>query len=408
MFRRRRVIVQVPLGFGSGLPYLLTGSTLGAWLASAGLPVATVGMFALVALPYSLKPLWAPLIDRHALPLLGRRRGWMFVLQLALAAALAAMGAIGPAPSPRALALAALLVATLSATHDIACDAYRSDVLADDERAPGGALFVLGYRAAMVLSGGAALVLADHLSWRAVYALLALGLVPALVATLRAPEPAAGAVRAPATLREAVVAPLGELFGRRGAVALLGFIALYRAGDLVANVLVAPFLLGAGFSKSEVGVVYKMVGTAATIAGALGGGTLVARLGLRRALALFAVAQTAGPLAYAALALGGGGHPLLWLAVGADSLGSGLGIAALEALLLSSCDRRFSATQYALLAAASGVVGRLAGAGSGFVVAAVGWAGFFAATALLALPTLVLWRRLPLPSPPRPAIYGGA
>jgi PAT family beta-lactamase induction signal transducer AmpG len=407
MFGRRSVIVQLPLGFGSGLPYLLTGSTLGAWLASAGVPVETVGLFALVALPYSLKPLWAPAIDRFRLPILGRRRGWMLLMQLLLLAALVAMGAVGVAPSPRALAAVAVLVATLSATHDIACDAYRSDALTGDERASGGALFVLGYRTAMVLSGGAALVLADHLPWRAVYALLALGLVPAVVTTLRAPEPAT--VQPPRTLEEAVVAPLREFFARPGAIALLLFIALYRAGDLIANVLVAPFLLGAGFGKSEVGVVYKIVGTAGTIAGALGGAALVTRLGLRRALAVFAVTQAAGPLAWATLALrGGGGHAHLWLAVATESLGSGLAIAALEALLLASCDHRFSATQYALLAAASGLVGRLASASSGHVVAAVGWPGFFAATALLCLPTLALFRRLPLPSPPRPAIYGDA
>jgi PAT family beta-lactamase induction signal transducer AmpG len=189
MVRHRRVLVQLPLGFGSGLPYLLTGSTLGAWLAATGATPVTVGLFALATLPYSVKPFWAPLIDRFALPWLGRRRGWMLACQLALVAALVALGAVGPA-APRALAVAATLVAFLSATQDIASDAYRSDLLDDHERAAGAALYVTGYRLALVLSGGAALVLADHISWRTVYALLALGLVPAMVATVRAPEPA--------------------------------------------------------------------------------------------------------------------------------------------------------------------------------------------------------------------------
>jgi PAT family beta-lactamase induction signal transducer AmpG len=401
MRARRRVFVQLPLGFGSGLPYLMTGSTLAAWLASAGTPVTTVGLFALVALPYSLKPLWAPALDRFALPWLGRRRGWMLAYQLALAIAIVTLGAIGPA-APRALAVAAVAVALLSASHDIVCDAYRSDLLLPDERAGGGAVFVLGYRLAMVLSGGVALVLADHLPWRAVYGLMAIGLVPAMLATLRAPEPER--VVTPPTLRAAVLAPLRELARRPGAGTLLAFIALYRAGDVVANTLVAPFLLAVGFGKTEVGVAYKIVGTSATIVGALGGGVLVARLGLVRALARFTVAQAAGSLAYAALAATGHSRALLLVAIAADSLGAGLAIAALEALLLASCDRRFSATHYALLAAASGLAGRLLAAGGGFVVAAIGWSGFFVATALLALPALGLLGRLSLPTGARPGI----
>jgi PAT family beta-lactamase induction signal transducer AmpG len=400
MVRRARVRVQLPLGFGSGLPYLLTGSTLGAWLASAGVRVETIGLFALVTLPYSLKPLWAPALDRFALPWLGRRRGWMLACQLALVGALAVLGAIGPA-APRALAVVAVVVALLSATQDIAADAYRSDLLDADERAAGAARFVVGYRVAMVLSGGAALVLADRLPWRAVYGLLALGLVPAMIATVRAPEPALATTGpAPVRLADAVVAPLAEFFARPGAPALLAFIALYRAGDLAANVLVTPMLLGLGVGKTEIGVVYKIAGTAATIVGALGGGALVPRLGLARALAAFALLQTAGPLTWALVATIGPARPLLWLAVGVDSLTGGLAIAALEALLLAACDRRYSATQYALLAAASGLGGRLLGGAAGYVVAAVGFCGFFAGTAALALPALALlgWLRSRMPA----------
>ncbi len=392
VFRSRRVLVMFLFGLASGLPYLLTGTTLAAWMTSAGVPLGTIGVLSLVALPYSLKPLWAPLLDRFTLPLLGRRRGWMLTFQLALGVAILALGSGDPSAAPCAIAVIALVVAFLSASQDIVTDAYRTDLLTREERAAGTATYIFGYRLAMVLSGGLALVLADHVSWRVVYAILAGGMLVGVITTWLAPEPAAAAP--PRTLRSAAIDPLVDYFRRRGAIAILAFITLYRVGDVVANVMVTPFLLSLSFTNSEVGVVYKIAGTSATIVGALGGGGIVARLGLYRSLFLFAFTQAAANLAYSALALAGHSTPLLWIAVGVDNLCTGLSIAALDAFLMALCNKRFSATQFALLASASGLAGRLVGASSGYLAGAVGWPLFFVSTMTLAVPAIVLLRFL--------------
>lgn len=387
-YRAAGVRVMLLLGFSSGLPYLLTGDTLSAWMTSAGVDLRKVGLYALVGLPYSLKFLWSPLLDRFRLPLLGRRRGWMLAFQLLLCAGIAAMGSLSFASSLLPIAVAATTVAFLSASQDIVCDAYRTDLLARSERAAGVATFVLGYRLAMVLAGGFALVLAQHTSWRATYFAMAAVMLVGVLTTWRAPEPAASTP--PATLRAAVVAPWLDYFRRRGAIAILLFVSLYRIGDTVANLMVTPFLLKHGFDQDTVGVVYKIVGTAATIAGALGGGALVARLGLYRSLVIFGCAQALAGLGYSALALAGTDRALLVLAVAADKLCAGLSIAALEALLMALCNRRYSATQFALLAGASGVAGRLLGSRSGYLVASVGWPLYFVITSAIAVPALGL------------------
>lgn len=392
VFRSRRVLLMLLFGFASGLPYQLTGTTLSARLSGAGVPLATIGLFALVGLPYSLKFAWAPLLDRYAPPLLGRRRGWVLLFQLALIAAIAALGAAEPAAAPRQAAGLALAVALLSASQDVVSDAYRTDLLHPAERAAGTATYILGYRAAMLLSGGLALVLADHLSFGAVYGLMALAMLAGVLATLRAPEPPRA--EPPRSLRSAVLDPFADYFRRRGALPLLLFVTLYRAGDLAANVMVTPFLLSLHFSRSEVGVVYKIAGTAATIVGALGGGAAVARFGLYRSLFAFALLQGVANLGYGALALAGRGRALLFVAVGADHLCTGLAIAALDAFLMALCNRRFSATQFALLASASGAAGRLFGAGAGYLAGAVGWPLFFVGTMGLAAPALLLLRHL--------------
>lgn len=394
MISPRRLPLLFALGFASGLPYLLTQSTLSAWLASAGIPLPTIGLVTLVTLPYSLKPLWAPLLDRWALPVarwapsLGRRRGWMLLFQLLTAVALALMATTDVSRVRDRLALCAVAVALFSASQDIVSDAYRTDLLGPAERPAGTATYVLGYRIAMLVAGGLALVLADHWSWRRVYLVLAALMLGGVVATLVAPEPTA--TTPPPSLRSAVVEPLRDFFRRRRALAMLAFILAFRLGDLVANAMVAPFLLGLGFGKSEVGVVYKVAGISATIVGTVGGGVVVARMGLVRALGLFAALQSVASLGYAALALAGRSHALLPVAVALEQLCAGAGIAALDMLLMALCHRRHSATQFALLASASGLGGRLAGAGSGFAARALGWPLYFTATAACVLPVLLL------------------
>ncbi len=392
VFRSRRVLLMWLLGFSSGLPLLLTGSTLSAWLATSGMSLSQIGILSWVGLPYALKIVWAPLLDRFTVPLLGRRRGWMLAFQAALCVTLLLLSLANPRESIQAVAVLALSVAFLSASQDIVTDAYRSDLLEREERAAGTAVFVLGYRIAMLLTGGLALIVADHWSWQAVYAASGLAMGVGMVTSWCAPEPAQ--VRPPSSVSAAVIEPLVDFFRRPGAITILLFVTLYRVGDTLANVMVMPFLLSLQFGQSEIGVVYKVIGIAATILGTLVGGALTARAGLFRSLLLAGLLQGLANLAYAVLALTGKHHVLLVTAVGIDNLCTGLAIAALDAFLMALCSRRYSAMQYALLVSASGALGRVLGGVSGVLASHLGWPLFFLATMLVVLPAAALLMRL--------------
>lgn len=397
IFTNRRVGAMLLLGFASGLPLALTTGTLQAWATSAGLDIKTIGFLTLVGSAYTLKFLWAPLMDRYVPPLLGRRRGWMLVTQLALVVGIATMGTLRPDTAIGALAAAAVVVAFCSASQDIAFDAYRTDVLRKEERGAGAAVSVLGYRVAMLVSGGLALVLADSLlGWTATYWLMAGLMGIGIVTTWFAPEPEV-AVVAPKTLQEAVVGPLRDFFAREGAVLALVLIVLYKLGDAFAGSLTTAFLIrGAGFTVTEVGAINKVLGVIATIVGALAGGALMARLSLFGALFLFGILQAVTNLGFFLLAVTPKAYASMALVVGLENLCGGMGTAAFVAFLMALCKQRYSATQYALLSALA-AVGRtyLAGPLSGVMVAEWGWAPFFVATFVVALPGLALlwWQR---------------
>jgi PAT family beta-lactamase induction signal transducer AmpG len=396
-FGRKRVLLQLCLGFASGLPLLLTGSTLTTWMTSVGVDLKTVGIFALVGLPYSFKFTWAPLLDRYRLPLLGRRRGWLLLFQLLLIAAIAVLGASDPVQHIRGPALAALLVSFFAASQDIVTDAYRTDLLAPDERAAGTVTFVLGYRIGVRCAGALALILSETLSWRSVYLLLAACMSVGALTTLLAPEPS-GQVRPPRTLLDAVVHPFRDLFSRPAIAAVVAFVIAYKFGHALLGTMASPFAVKWGFSKAEIGAVNKGLGLVASICGGLLAGVLVPRLGTRRALFCFGGLQALAHLFYLALSLCGQGpmrHTLLICAVGIDQFCTGLSMAPFDAYLMSLCDRKYSATQYALLTALSSVGARFFGAGSGYLAQTLGWPRFFLATLLLALPGLVLIRWLP-------------
>lgn len=380
------------LGFASGLPLALTGGTLQAWATVANVSLQNIGFLTLIGTAYTLKFLWAPLVDRYAPPFLGRRRSWIFVTQLLLAASVAAMGLFSPAGNLALLALLAVFVAFLSATQDIAFDAYSTDVLRKEERAAGAAVKVLGYRLAMIVSGGLALVLADRwLGWENMYFLMGGFMALCAVATLLAPEPESVA-RAPRSLTLAVVEPLVEFFKRRGAITILLLIVLYKLGDAFAGALSTTFLLrGAGFSVSEVGAVNKVFGLAATIVGALAGGALMSKLGLYRSLMLFGLLQALSNFGYWVLAVTPPHLYSMALVVAVENLCGGLGTAAFVALLMALCKHEFSATQFALLSALS-AVGRtyLAGPLTPPLVQSLGWPFFFVITVLIAIPGLLL------------------
>jgi PAT family beta-lactamase induction signal transducer AmpG len=393
VFTSRKILLLLLLGFSSGLPLALTGATLQAWLAVEGVDIQAIGWFTLVGQPYVYKFLWAPLMDRYSIPLLGRRRGWLLVTQVALLFAIAWMGTVSPNEAPLLLAGLALLVAFLSASQDIVFDAYRADVLGAEERGAGAAVSVLGYRIAMLVSGGLALILVDNwISWTQAYWLMAALMLVGAAATWAAEEPATPP-RAPKTLPEAVREPLAEYFSRHGAWLLLLLVILYKLGDAFAGTLTTAFLLrGAGFSLTDVGWANKWLGVGATILGLLLGGALMAKLRLYRSLLLFGVLQALTNLGFMVLAAAGKSYPLMITVVAAENLCGGMGTAAFVALLMAMCDRRFSATQYALLSALASLGRVYVGPAAGVMAEAFGWSAFFFFTFVIALPGVaMLW-----------------
>lgn len=399
LYTSPRVWPLLLLGFASGLPLALTGGTLQAWATVEGIELQSIGFLTLVGSAYTLKFLWAPLIDRYSPPLfgrLGRRRGWMVLSQLLLATGLAGMSTLSPSTSLFPLAMLAVLVAFLSATQDIAFDAYSTDVLRKEERGAGAAIKVMGYRLAMLASGGLALVMADRwLGWNMTYMFMAIVIFLCMIQTLCAPEPE-HPVRAPGTLRQAVLEPLDEFFSRPGAWSILSLIVLYKLGDAFAGALSTTFLLkGAGYTLAQVGTVNKVMGLAATIVGALAGGSLLARIGLYRSLMVFGLLQAVSNLAYWLIAISPKNIWLMGAGVGIENLCGGMGTAAFVALLMGLCKQQFSATQFALLTALS-VVGRtyLAGPLTPPLVQMFDWPVFFLLTVVISMPGLILlWQK---------------
>ena len=396
VMRSRRVLVIALLGFSSGLPLLLTGQTLTAWMTAEGVSLKAIGVFSLVGLPYTFKWAWAPLLDRYRLPFLGRRRGWLLVLQLALMAAIAFMGSVDARAEPALLAAAAVAVAFLSASQDVVIDAFNADTLQPEERAAGGATYLTGYRAAMLVTGALALVLADHVSWQAIYWSFAALMLIGLAGTLIAREPPEAESR-PASLADAVWRPVAELLRQPSVLVVLAFVALYKFGDHVALHLIIPFLKeGAGFSFTSIALHYHLLGFAGTLAGGVLAGPLVVKIGLGRALLLFGALQAITNVLWAVLAGAEGSRPILGTAVVSDNLANAVGSAAFVAFLMSRCDRAFSATQFALLTSLSSIGGRLFAFAGAALQAEAGWAWVWIATAAVAVPALLLVRWLPL------------
>jgi PAT family beta-lactamase induction signal transducer AmpG len=387
-----RMLVALLMGFASGLPLLLTGSVLQAWLKDGGVDLASIGLFALVGLPYTLKFLWSPLFDRYSPPLFGRRRGWMLMTQLALAGALFALSFAHPAPDQLLwISAAALLVAFFSASQDIVVDAYRRESLTDNELGLGSALYVNGYRVGMLLAGGGGLILADMIAFAAMYRLMAVFMVACIVVTLLAPEPPLPEGR-PKTLMEAVVLPFRDYFMRDGAWLALAFILLYKLGDTMAAAMTTPFYLDLGYSKTEIGTVVKLFGFWATLIGGTLGGIWILRIGMNRALWLFGLGQMLSTLGFVVLAGLSPSIAALATVVAVENFTAGLGTAAFVGFMAALTDRRFTATQYALLSSLVGVPRVFASAPTGWLAEWLGWGGFFLMCALIAIPGLLLLR----------------
>jgi len=395
VFNSRRIAVITFLGFSSGLPLALTGGTLQAWMAVSGVDLRTIGIFALVGLPYTLKFFWSPLMDRFVPPWLGRRRGWILITQLSLVIGIAAMAFSSPQYAPLFLAALALIVAFMSASQDIVIDAYRTDVLHEEERGVGAAVFVMGYRIATLVSGALALVLSDHIGWQNTYFLIAGVMGIGMLSTLFAPEPAEQVIP-PKSMKEAVWGPMTDYFSRNSALLLLLLIILYKLGDAYAGALTTTFLIrGMGFSVSEVGTINKGLGFASLIVGAMFGGTLMVRLKLFRSLLIFGILQAVSNLSFMALAWFGKSYAMLIFAVAFENFSGGMGTAAFVSLLMVMCNHRYTATQYAFLSSLAALGRIFISPTSGFLVESIGWASFFFVTFLTALPGLVLlwWLR---------------
>ena len=385
----RQMAVALLMGFSCGLPLLLTITVLQAWMKDQGVDLATIGLMTLVGLPYTLKFIWAPLLDRYTLPFLGRRRGWLLLAQLFLMFSIAGLGLSSPALHPWLMAFMALLVTFFSATQDITVDAYRREDLADEELGIGSALYVNGYRLGMLLASGGGLILADQISYSLVYLIMAACMLPGILTTLKTPEPVIP-YEAPKTLKEAVLEPLIEYFSRNQSLWILAFILFYKIGDSMASAITIPFYMDIGFSKTEIGAIVKLFGFWATIAGALGGGIIMLRMGINRSLWIFGFLQAVSTAGFAILAFTGYNLGLLAAVIAFENLSSGMGTSAYVAFMASITHKKFTATQYALLTSLMGIPRVVASAPTGFLAKYLGWSNFFIFCTLIAIPGMLM------------------
>lgn len=394
------MLVAFLMGFSCGLPLLLTLGVLQAWMKEEGVDLTWVGMIALVQSPYSWKFLWSPVLDRFTPPVLGRRRGWLLIAQLALMVSIGALGWSDPVAHPGWMVVSAVLVAFFSATQDTVVDAYRREDLADEELGLGSSLYIYGYRIGMWAASGGGLILADYMPFSQVYLVMAAGLIPGVATTLLAPEPRVEN-RPPQSLREAIWDPLADFFRRDSAVWILAFILLYKIGDTMAAAIATPFYLEMGFSKSEIGAVVKLFGSWATIAGAVLGGILMLRLGIHRSLWVFGVLQAVSTAGFAVLTRIGYSLPALCGVIAFESITGGMGTSAFVAFMAGLTNKKFTATQYALLTSIMGLPRVLAAAPTGLAAKHLGWEGFFIFCTLAAIPGMML---LPRFAPWRPQV----
>lgn len=390
----RRMLICVMTGLASGMPLYLLIQLVPAWLRAADVSLAEIGLFALVGLPYTWKFLWAPLMDRIALPL-GRRRGWMLVAQIGLVLCIGALGYIDPLHETALVAVFASVIAFLSATQDVAIDAYRREILPDEELGIGNAIHVQAYRIASLVPGSLSLILADLLPWVWVFWITAAFMGVGIVLSLSVTEPENFSPQ-PKTFRESLIKPFSEYFQRVGwrpAALALFFMVAYKLGDNMATALATPFYLDLGFSMTEIGLVAKHAALWPAIAGGLLGGVFMLRLGINRALWVFGLVQMISILGFAWLASVG---PALWLlavVIAFEYLGVGLGTAAFTAFIARESSKAFAATQFALFTALAALPRSLANAVTGFIVEETGWVIFFCLCTLLAIPGMVtlLW-----------------
>lgn len=397
VYRDRRQLVILAQGFSSGMPFLLSGSVLAYWMATEKVDLTTIGIFGLVGLPYALKFAWAPLVDRMPLPLLdgwlGRRRSWMLLTQIGILLSTLLLALSNPVEGPWLTAFAAVLVAFFSATQDIAVDAYRIEILNDDEQGAGAATTQLGYRIALWIVDALALLLPSFVPWPVVLSVIAALAVVGIITTFIAEEPRSALpppTDATNWLKEAVIRPFAEFVAYRGWVVILLFALLYKYGDALGGSMARPFYVQMGFSGPEIFGVTKSFGVAATILGGLAGGVLVARYGIFKSLLVAGVLQAVTNLLFSWQAQAGHDIVVLTVAITADNFTGALGGVAFIAYLSSLCTKGMAGTQYALLTSLMAFGRTALSAGGGWLAAHTGWTVFWILTTLLAVPGLLL------------------
>lgn len=388
----KRMLICIFTGFASGMPLYVLFQLVPAWLREGGVSLTDIGLFALVGIPYTWKFLWAPFMDRYVPPFLGRRRGWMLLCQVALLISIGVLGMYQPAQSTWVIAWIAVAVAFFSASQDVVLDAYRREILPDEELGLGNAVHVQAYRISSLIPGSLAFILADFLPWSSVFWITSGFMAIGLAMTLLVSEPESQ-LPEDKGLRDAVVAPFMEYLNRRGwkgLLLVLAFMFLYKIGDNMATALATPFYLDMGFTKTQIGLVAKHAALWPAIAGGLLGGVVMIKMGISRSLWLFGVVQVVSILGYAVLASNG---PVLWLlaaVIGFEYLGVGMGTAAFTAFIAKETSRTYAATQFALFTALAALPRTFANASTGAIVEHIGWVDFFLLCAVIALPGMVL------------------
>lgn len=392
----RRFLLVLLLGFFSGLPLSLTGGTLQAWMTQEGVDLATIGRFALVGLPYTLKFTWAPFLDRMPPPFWGRRRGWALVTQACSVLAIVALAYADPKNDMWGLILTALAVTFCSASQDVVVDAFRNEVVGPAEIGRANGLYVIGYRIAMIVSGAGALQLAESLPWRSVYLLLAVVMALSMVVTLKATEPELPPDYTPLTLaswRSQIFEPFVQFFTCAGATEILLFVMVYKLSTMMATALTTPFLIKTGFTLGEIAQATKVVALCATIFGTMAGGVLLDKIGLKAALWIFGALQSTAGLTFILVDAYGHQVILLNIVIFTEYFMMGLGAAALQGFMVSVCSRQFTATQFALLSSITAVSRVVLVSQAGVLQEALGWQSYFLFSALLAIPALLLLTR---------------
>jgi PAT family beta-lactamase induction signal transducer AmpG len=384
-----RMLSMLLMGYSAGLPLLLIGSTLQAWMTDEGVDLTSIGMVSLIGFPYVIKFLWAPLLDRYKLPFFSRRKGWMFLFQILIVISILGLSFTDPKSNLTVVCLWAFLIALFSSSQDVVLDAYRREILPDEELGLGSSLYVTGYRLAMLVSGAFALYLADQIPWKNVYLWLAVFMLPSLLFTILAPKESDN-IPVPKNLKIAVLGPLKDFFTRRGAWIILLFILFYKVGDSMASNMTTPFILDIGYTKTDIAGVAKTFGMIATILGGLIGGAMMLRLNMKFSLILFGLLQAISTLGFSILPSLPISFTSLALVIAFENLASGMGTAAYSAYMASLTNKQFTATQYALLTALMGIPRVILSSPTGWMAKVMGWEMFFIGCTVFALPGLLL------------------